>query len=126
MLRVLRQSRVLALTLLLAAPGLGGTWLSVAHPCPVDMPWLAQPSGHPEHAAQSAHGHSDAPASSTDPCHCVGACQGATAALITLAAAPAVTTAVAGWNTAPSSPDSDSPAQPRLRRHPPSTAPPLA
>ncbi len=56
MLRPSGGADALALTLLLAAPGLGGTWLSVAHPCPVDMPWLAQ-GGHAGHGARTGHGH---------------------------------------------------------------------
>jgi hypothetical protein len=125
MLQVLRQCRALALTILLAAPGLGGTWLSLAHPCPVDMPWLAQ-SGHSGHGAQDSHGHGDVPADSTTSCNCVGACQSASAALISVSGHSTVVASVAGWNSAPSSPDRDTPAQPRLRRHPPSTAPPIA
>ena len=71
MLKLLRQCRALALTLLLAAPGLGGTWLSLAHPCPVDMPWLAE--GPSDHSGQSSHGHGDTSSGSTTSCNCVGA-----------------------------------------------------
>jgi hypothetical protein len=116
---------MLALTLLLAAPGLGGTWLSVAHPCPVDAPWLAQ-SGHGDHGAQTSHDHGDAPAGSSSSCNCVGACQSGAATVVSIAAGPRTILAAAGWNTSPSSPDSDTPVQPRLRWHPPATAPPLA
>lgn len=125
MLRALRQCRFLALTLLLAAPGLGGTWLSVAHPCPVDAPWLA-PGGHGDHAAQTSHGHGDAPADSASSCNCVGACQSGSAALISISTGPTAVLAAAGWNTSPSSPNRDTPVQPRLHRHPPATAPPIA
>ena len=125
MLRVLRRCRILALTLLLAAPGLGGTWLSVAHPCPVDLPWLAG-AGHGDHGAQTSHGHGDAPADSSTSCNCVGTCQSGAAALVSIATAPAAVLAGTGWSTAPSTPNSDTPVQPRLRRHPPATAPPLA
>jgi len=125
MFRALRRCHALTLTLLLAVPGLGGTWLSVAHPCPVDTPWLNQ-EGHAAHQAHGAGGGHDAPAESSTTCHCVGTCQNASAALSSIAAAPAFTPVLTGWNTAPSSPDRDTPAQPRLRRHPPSTAPPLA
>lgn len=135
MLRVLRRCRFLVLTLLLAAPGLGGTWLSLAHPCPVDMPWLAG-SGHGGHGAGTSHSHGnapqgdapqgDAPADSGSSCNCVGACQSGVLALFSLSAGPAAVLAEAGWDTSPSTPDSDTPVQPRLRRHPPATAPPLA
>jgi hypothetical protein len=125
MLHALRRCRILALVLLLAAPGLGGTWLSVAHPCLGDLPWLAG-AGHGDHEAQTSHGHGDAPAGSTTSCNCVGACQSAAAALVSISAGPTAVLAEAGWTTAPSTPDSDPPVQPRLRRHPPATAPPLA
>lgn len=130
MLRVLRRCHFLALTLLLAAPGLGGTWLSLAHPCPVDMPWLAG-SGHGGHGAQTSHGQGDVPpgdtpADSGSSCNCVGACQSGVLALFSLSAGPAAVLAEAGWDTSPSAPASDTPVQPRLRRHPPATAPPLA
>jgi hypothetical protein len=124
MVKLLRQCRALTLTLLLAAPGLGGTWLSLAHPCPVDMPWLAE--AHSDHTGQSSHGHGDTSAGSTTSCNCVGACQSAAATLAPVAAGPKIVPAAAGWDTSPSAPDSEAPAQPRLRRHPPATAPPLA
>jgi hypothetical protein len=123
MLGAFRQCRTLAIALLLAAPGLGGTWLSVVHPCPVDAPWLA-PVGHHDHGAQTSHGHGDAPANSSS-CHCVGACHSGAAALISISTGPTAVLAAVGWNSSPSSPDSDTPVQPRLRRHPPATAPPI-
>lgn len=125
MLRVFRRCRVLALTLLLAAPGLGGTWLSLAHPCPVDTPWLAQ-EAHSDHGAQPSHGHGDAPASSTSSCSCVGTCQSGAPALVTISAGPTAEVVAAGWTTSPATADFATPDQPRLRRHPPATAPPLA
>src|SRR5688572_4438584 len=101
MLRLLRRCRVLALTLLLAAPGLGGTWLSLAHPCPVDMPWLAG-AEQQGHAAQPSHGHGDAADGSSGSCSCVGICQGGAAALIAVQGSPALTAVEAGWTTAAS------------------------
>ena len=124
MLKLLRQCRALALTLLLAAPGLGGTWLSLAHPCPVDMPWLAE--AHSDHSGQGSHGHSDTSSGSTNSCNCVGACQSAAATLAPVTAGPRILPAGAGWDSSPSAPDFEVPVQPRLRRHPPATAPPLA
>jgi hypothetical protein len=125
MLRALRQYRALALTLLLVAPGLGGTWLSLAHPCPVDMPWLAG-DGHSDHGAQASHGHEDAPHSSSSSCSCVGACQSGTAALTHSPVRPALTLAAIGWNTSPAAPDTDAPVENNPHRQPPATAPPLA
>jgi hypothetical protein len=124
MLKLLRQCRALALTLLLAAPGLGGTWLSLAHPCPVDMPWLAEAPS--EHGGQSSHGHGDTSSGSTTSCNCVGACQSAAATLAPVIAGPKILPVGAGWDASPSTPDSEVPVQLRLRRHPPATAPPLA
>src|SRR5918994_7224625 len=108
MLRALRKCRTLALTLLLAAPGLGGTWLSVAHPCPVDAPWLAQ-VGHGDHGPQTSHDHGNAPAGSSSSCNCVGACQSGAAALVSISAEPAAILAAVGWNNSSSSPNSDTP-----------------
>ena len=125
MLRVLRRCRTLALTLLLAAPGLGGTWLSLAHPCPVDMPWLAR-SEHGEQVGQSQHGHHDTPDGSSGSCSCVSACQGGSAALSSSPARPTVSLVSAGWDASPAVPDSQAPVQRTPHRHPPSTAPPLA
>jgi hypothetical protein len=125
MLEILRRCRALAVTLLLAAPGLGGTWLSVAHPCPVDMPWLAA-EGHEGHGPQTSHGHSDAPDGSSTSCSCVGACQGGTAALIQVAVRADVVPAATGWDTSASAPDTDAPVESSPHRHPPATAPPLA
>jgi hypothetical protein len=125
MLRVLRRCRALALTLLLAAPGLGGTWLSLAHPCPVDMPWLAG-AEHDGHGAQAPHGHGDAGDSSSGSCSCVGACQGGAAALIQSQAHAATTLAATGWDNSPTAAETDAPVESRSHRHPPATAPPLA
>ncbi len=125
MLPVLRRCRALALALLLAAPGLGGTWLSLAHPCPVDMPWLAQ-TDHGVHGAQASHGHGDAPAGSSSSCSCVGACHGGGLALISVPVEPATALVLVGWNTSPATPDRDAPARTDSHRHPPATAPPLA
>ena len=128
MLRLLRRCRIPALTLLLAAPGLGGTWLSVAHPCPVDLPWLA-PAGHAEHGAEGArgtHAHGGAPAEAPSTCNCVGACQGGSAALISLPAGPVALVAPGGWNSSASAPHLEAPLQLRPHRQPPATAPPLA
>ena len=125
MLRVLRRCRALALTLLLATPGLGGTVLSVAHPCPVDMPWLAG-AEHSTHATQPSHGHGDTPASSSNSCSCVGLCQGGTAVLLPATAHAAVTPATTGWTTSTSAPDTNPPAEHGSHRQPPATAPPLA
>jgi hypothetical protein len=125
MLGLLRQCRALALTLLLAAPGLGGTWLTLAHPCPVDMPWLAQ-GDHHDHQAQTSHSHGDAPEGSAPSCNCVGACHSGAATLVSISTGPTSTIAGAGWSTPPSALDSDAPVQHRLHRQPPATAPPLA
>src|SRR5688500_2837376 len=111
MFAVLRRCRALALTLLLAAPGLGGTWLSLAHPCPVDMPWLAG-AGHGDHGPQASHGQGDAPEGSSSSCSCVGACQGGTAGLIQSPIHAVVAFAGTGWDTAPSAPDVEAPVRP--------------
>src|SRR5919109_3342794 len=108
MLHLLRRCRALALTLVLASPGLGGTWLSLVHPCPVDMPWLAA-EGHLSHGAQAAHGHGDAPAGSSSSCSCVGACQGGSVTLTSISSGPVVAVAAGGWDASPATANVDAP-----------------
>jgi len=124
MLRTLRQCRALLVLLLLATPGLGCTWLAVAHPCPADTPWLAQ-GGHAHHQAPGGSSDRHAPADVSS-CHCIGACHSSAATLVARTPPPVAHMAAAGWSTGPSTPDVAPPAQPRLRRHPPATAPPLS
>ncbi|MGH7526411.1 MAG: hypothetical protein ACREMX_06880 [Gemmatimonadales bacterium] len=121
MIRLLRRSRLLALVLLVATPGLGGAWLQAAHPCPVDTPWLAGGGAHGEHhdsgpAGDNGHGF----------CHCIGSCSAAAIAVLPTAARllsaavaiPAYATPFAPALAAPVAVPSD--------RLPPATAPPLA
>jgi hypothetical protein len=123
MIRILRQSRLLPLLLLLATPGLGGAWLQAAHPCPVDLPWLAGA----EHAQQGSHHGTEpgnAPAGET--CHCVGVCHVAGAALVATATRVAVLVVTSDPPAATPAPDLDPPVQLPSDRQPPATAPPLA
>ena len=117
--------RALVAALALAAPGLGGTWLAVAHPCPVDMPWLAAQS-HAGHDAQSSHGHGDAGHGSSSACSCVSACQNASAALNQSPVPAAGTVATPGWDVFPSASNHETPALRIAHRLPPATAPPLS
>jgi len=118
MIRLLRRSRLLALTLLLATPAFGGAWLQALHPCPVDQPWVA---AEDEHGA----GHHGAPAGQTEGCHCVGSCSAAGAAV--LATSPESLTIISGRALPPRVvPTHVGP--PALRpsdRLPPATAPPV-
>jgi hypothetical protein len=79
MMARLRRLRWLALVLLVAVPGLGGAALQLAHPCPVDSPWLAL--GHDAgHSVHDSHGApADSRASAPESCQCVGACAAALA-----------------------------------------------
>lgn len=121
----LRTSRVLALLLLLATPGMAGTALEALHPCPEAAPAYAAGAaaagahaGHDADAGHESSGH-------TAECHCVGAC--AVSAVAPIAAAsslptvavtdPAARVIRAAPARLPASPPSD--------RLPPSTAPPL-
>jgi hypothetical protein len=73
MLDWVRRSRIVTGFLLLASPGGLGMVLPVAHPCPVDAPWLAQaqPAGTPP---QHRH-HDPAPGRTPDhTCVCIGSC----------------------------------------------------
>src|SRR6185503_10146275 len=88
--RALRRSRLLAGLLLLASPAAAGTILPVLHPCPVDMPWLAQ-AQHPAagHAGHGVHQvvPQDAPAEAHHgtTCNCIGSCTAASFALAPIA-----------------------------------------
>lgn len=139
MMKVWRShARLLASLLLIASPAVGGTLLPLAHPCPVDAPWLAEPDAHPE-AGAGHHGHhvpatasSDAPTgvpaghdSHTD-CSCIGMCA-APAVLLAprgvVALAPIVTVASdrLQWPVI----DATDNHQQLLDLLPPTTAPPL-
>ena len=67
-----RRTRIAALVLLLASPGLAGLAVDAAHPCPEKAPWTVQNEGH----------HHNAPATDHHDCKCVGACQTAVAATV--------------------------------------------
>ena len=121
------RSRLTSLLLLLASPAVGWTVLPVAHPCPVDAPWLAQQMGPGGHEHGGHHQQSDAPAKHAGhTCTCPSACTaGLSIAVptafgsISLPATPVRTLAsnadtAAGWTHAV------------LDRLPPSTAPPIA
>lgn len=121
------RSRLTSLLLLLASPAVGGTVLPVAHPCPVDAPWLAQGAGKGGHEHGGHHHQSNAPANqSGHTCTCPSACTAGLSvavptaiATISLPAAPVRTLSsnvAAGmdWTHA------------FLDRLPPSTAPPIA
>lgn len=64
MLAVFRQSRVLALVLVLLAPGISGSAVQWLHACPVES---AEAAEHGHHGP----GPDSGPASS---CECIGAC----------------------------------------------------
>jgi hypothetical protein len=118
MLRILRRSRLFALTLLLATPALGGAWLQAVHPCPVDAPWLA---------AQGGHGgeHHGTPADASQGCHCVGSCSIAAGAPLAqpLETPVAITSTVGPPRSF--APRTHAPVLQPADRLPPATAPPL-
>lgn len=115
MLARFRRFRLLALIALLAAPGLGATWLPLVHQCG-GMPAMA----HPDLPGN----HHSTPAPHT--CHCIGMCHGAAAAPSLSRSTTAITAAIVGYPVPPFS------AAPLVRFHgilehlPPATAPPLA
>lgn len=74
MLGFLRRSRLLSLALLFAAPGVAGTVLQAAHPCPAQAPWLAQTGGAPHGHHHGSQGSE--PGAPTE-CHCIGTCHAA-------------------------------------------------
>lgn len=120
------RSRLAALFLLLASPALGGTVLSVAHPCPVDAPWRVAPAGA-THEHSGHHGQSHAPGhQSGHTCTCPGACAaGVSVATPTpVDGRQVVLSPLVLIRAAPHQPVLTSRSQARLL--PPSTAPPSA
>lgn len=102
----------LAVLLALLLPGLGGSWLSLGHPCPAAEALAA--SGNDAGGASAEHaGHHgpespapDAPGHHDGHCDCLGACQGGAVPLaprgLALATAQhtyARVTPAAGWTT---------------------------
>jgi hypothetical protein len=97
MLRALRRSRLLLLTLLVLSPGVGGLATPLLHPCPVDAPWMQQDAGsehahHGDAAGGPESGHHGAH------CECPGACSAPTVAA---PPAPPATLAVQAESAAP-------------------------
>ena len=123
MLGFLRRSRLIRLALLFVTPGVGGTVLQAAHPCPVEAPWLSQPGD-----ASNAHHHGDHGSDTGLPveCHCIGACNAASTWAPPsggpVVAIPQLTRVV----SAQPSCTALAPASLPYRFLPPSTAPPLA
>jgi hypothetical protein len=76
MLALLRRNRVLALVLLLLAPGVSGSAVQLLHACPADSA-----------PAAADHQHQDAGSDQVPGCECVGECN--TAGVVSLT--PAVT-----------------------------------
>lgn len=127
------HARLLASLLLLASPAVGGMVLPLAHPCPVDAPWLADagatdshhahhgsvatPSGASESAPAGRDSHTD--------CSCIGICA-APAVLLVPQGVVALVAAVTVPSARPQWPVSDA----TETRHqlldllPPTTAPP--
>lgn len=63
---------MLALLLLAASPAAGGTVLPALHPCPVDMPWLAQAQVPAEHAGHGQSSQDHGPGTQHNSCSCIG------------------------------------------------------
>jgi hypothetical protein len=120
------RSRLASLLLFLASPAVGGTVLPVAHPCPVDAPWLAQQgTGHEGHA-----GHHQSPApqghTTSHSCTCPSACT-VGLGLLAPAAAGTVSFLADPIQIVPAFVELTAPWTPSyLERLPPSTAPPIA
>ena len=66
MLAVLRQSHILALMLVLLAPGVSGSAVQWLHACPVSSP---------QGASEHQHGSDDSGSGHAPSCQCIGACQ---------------------------------------------------
>jgi len=121
------RSRLASVLLLLASPAMAGTVLPLAHPCPVDAPWLAQDPGssHEEHAGHH-QSHSPAGQSTSHSCTCPSACT-AGLGLSVLPAAGAISFLATPLRVFPAFVEHSAPWTPSyLDRLPPSTAPPIA
>lgn len=83
MLALLRRSRLLALALILIAPGVSGGLVQWRHACPVDTPW-----------AMDHQAHGSAPSNSQQPqqCQCIGSCH--TVSVVEAPKSPTLVTAV--------------------------------
>jgi hypothetical protein len=119
------RSRLASLLLLLASPAVGGTVLPVAHPCPVDAPWLAPDQGGHEHG--NHHQQSQSP---TDQSGHSCTCPGMGAAGLGVAIPSGFGTVIlvpAPEQSLPASADPDARwTRAFLDLLPPSTAPPIA
>jgi hypothetical protein len=69
MLALLRRSRVLALALVLLAPGVSGSAVQWLHACPVNSPEAAADHQH--------HGSNPSDSGQAPTCECIGACNAA-------------------------------------------------
>jgi hypothetical protein len=108
------RSRLAALVLLFASPGIAGQVVDAAHPCPEKAPWTVDGGGH-HHGQQPAEQHD---------CKCVGACQTAVVASIQARDIVAVQAPVESIRPAPFHFELIPLGRPRDRL-PPATAPPL-
>jgi hypothetical protein len=123
MLKVLRRSRLLAALLFAASPAIGGTVLPAIHPCPVDMPWLAQTSG--EHAGHGQHAGHSSSGSQHDACNCIGSWLTGTAVAAPKPAGLSSPVVTLFSPIVLSGTDSSLDLTPRAALLPPATAPPL-
>ena len=108
------RTRLAALVLLIASPGVAGLAVDAAHPCPDKAPWTVEQGGH--HHGQPTPEHHD--------CKCVGACQTAVAASMDVrdglaSVAPVISLRPASFHIQLLS------AGRPLDRLPPATAPPI-
>jgi hypothetical protein len=111
MVAILRRSRLLALALVLVAPGVAGTWVQWLHPCPIEG--FSSRGHHHEAGSTRAPGKT---------CHCIGSCHSVappaltgTPTLIVKLAEPVRTTI---------SPGASQPVSTASHLLPPATAPP--
>jgi hypothetical protein len=74
MLALMRQSRFLALALVLLAPGIAGSAVQWLHACPVEAPSAVTQHQHDDSSSSDA-GHAT--------CQCIGACNSAGIASLT-------------------------------------------
>lgn len=117
MLAFLRRSRIMALAMVLLAPGITGTAVQWLHACPAQARQVSDHQHHDPSPSQSQH---------PQDCRCIGSCNAAATASparsLTVAAAVIEPdqhiTPLSGVNFVPSSVPSD--------LLPPATAPPLS
>lgn len=116
MMTLLRRSRGLALALLLLAPGVSGSVVQLVHACPVQSAAVTDHQHHDQAPADAGHSQT---------CQCIGSCNTAGTASVTLPVTVASADVQPDHHVAPPTGASFVPVGTPSDLLPPATAPPL-